>query len=125
MPNRSYIKEKVVKKEWIILEPPQVQQLHDVALRISLEVEKSNDKPALVKMYYDISDMVQKKKEITVKQLAALQKGMRVTFQETLYVAGLEFWLLQNEKKVSQKRKEHATKKLNGTDRDRYGRIIE
>lgn len=121
MANRSYIKERLIKREWIILETWQSQELHDIALRLSVAAasesfvadEETNERlktKRLTDAYYELSDAIQRKNEVSVRQLSLLQRGLRINFHETLYVRGLEYWLISNEKKMLQKKKERKTK---------------
>lgn len=113
MANTSYKVEKVTIIEWINLDNSQVEQLHDYAFRVSEHLEEIGN-PAIAKVMYDISDRLQRLKRISTKQLHMIAKGMRLSFNEILYVKGLEYWLIQERKAVEQKRKEYATKRRNG-----------
>lgn len=113
--NESYKTIKKVVIEWIKLEKWQAQELHDHALRLSFSAEAAG-KHTMAVTYYEISDSTQRYLKISTKQLGTIQKGIRYIFKETLYIAGLEAWILRNEKKIAKIRREHEGKQRAGSE---------
>lgn len=114
MANISHKTQKVVITEWIELENWQAKELHDIAFELS-EACQLKGQETFAHVLFKVSDSVQRHKRISTKQLALLQKTMHVDRQETLYVAGLEYWILANVRKINQKTKERATRQKRGT----------
>lgn len=116
MGNKTVVTTRVINTTWIILEPDQRKLLHDEAYRLSEHLEATEYK-SKAKFFYDISDRVQRNNRISMKQLAAIQWGMWFCGLESLYVRGLEYWLLQNMRKMEKKKKQYLT---NGIKTERY-----
>lgn len=116
MQNKS---RSVQKQQWkltvevIDLFENQATELHKIVFELSefLENNCSYDGHTRdAKAIYSISDIIQRSKKITVMQLYKVQWFLRSEKKETLYIHGLERWLIRNEARVEKRYKKNGWK---------------
>lgn len=112
--NTSFIKEKVIRIEWIMLSNEQAQEIHDYAFELSenMPVKSQGD------VLYNVSDLVQRNKLISVKQLSMLMAASQSAGFKDFYCVGLEQWMAKAKKKRAGFAKIFAKKSLRRTGLD-------